>query len=730
VDSEGQTGILPSLELNPAGGARGYLGIELTKAPVNPGTYYILVESTGATPYRIRQGADLVRRAGQESEYLGAYALCTVAGVEILDENFGRPEAIPVNAPTLAYVRVVSASQAQSEQVLLSSQTEDGLSITNDVPLNVLRVGKAGVFVGPFALAPEGSEPQGNKRLPRISEPVPSGPVVPTRVGISTILATSTEGSGSRSASTKGTLRVRFMVRDQACVHTDDRCLTPSPDPQDPTRVGSVQETFIDPANNYSETVRLLIEALDTEGHTVTTSPKLKISETPNLTYHEDLRSSTTIDPDPDAIRRLFYDGWLGSSDIDEGKLDGSKVKLSNGRRIIRLASVASARHDPLASVTGEHHMLPWPYIGTLVLEGDKPGTFDPVTIDIEQWVDEQSYERRRTNQGAAWAPLASGQTGNGVIDWLEMKAWDALCALSPPPQGGEDTLRAVSGQVSSPLLWSGCESAKACDAYVMGGSDPGIVWWYPRNPTLRATGWRLVGSTRPVETGKMYFGLFLKIPANALASWTIAHESRHAWQFKLVQAQYNPSPLVDIDFDGLPAEPPVGSPELRDAPYGTCPTENPEFNSTGDAVGKNDGLPVQGSTWFWRQSAIERNAVRFESATMSNASPSCSDALLQVWKAGIFARGSVDSTHVADLGSFTKRFPGAMIRVDRAPVGMPCDCSQEGEPWSFQQFTHTDWGGEFSFHPQGQVGRYRFTVLRPLECAGQNSVCGCVEFE
>jgi len=39
VDSEGQTGILPSLELNPAGGARGYLGIKLTKAPVNPGTY-------------------------------------------------------------------------------------------------------------------------------------------------------------------------------------------------------------------------------------------------------------------------------------------------------------------------------------------------------------------------------------------------------------------------------------------------------------------------------------------------------------------------------------------------------------------------------------------------------------------------------------------------------------------------------------------------------------------
>jgi len=105
VNSDGMTGILPSLELNPAGGARGYLGIELTKAPVDPGTYYVLVESTGATPYRIRQGADLVRRAGQESEYLGAYAVCTVAGGEFLDESFQRIDPdILVSQPTPVWV--------------------------------------------------------------------------------------------------------------------------------------------------------------------------------------------------------------------------------------------------------------------------------------------------------------------------------------------------------------------------------------------------------------------------------------------------------------------------------------------------------------------------------------------------------------------------------------------------------------------------------------------------
>lgn len=72
VNSDGQTGILPALDLNASGATRGYLGIELTKAPINPGTYFILVESIGPTPYRIRQGADFVRRAGQESEYFGA----------------------------------------------------------------------------------------------------------------------------------------------------------------------------------------------------------------------------------------------------------------------------------------------------------------------------------------------------------------------------------------------------------------------------------------------------------------------------------------------------------------------------------------------------------------------------------------------------------------------------------------------------------------------------------
>ena len=51
VGSDPDTGTL-TVALNPPDGQRGYLGIELTRAPVAPGLYYLAVRSVGATPYR------------------------------------------------------------------------------------------------------------------------------------------------------------------------------------------------------------------------------------------------------------------------------------------------------------------------------------------------------------------------------------------------------------------------------------------------------------------------------------------------------------------------------------------------------------------------------------------------------------------------------------------------------------------------------------------------------
>jgi len=122
VDSDGMTGILPRLALNEPGGARGYLGIELTKAPVAPGTYYLWVESIGTTPYRVRIASNFATRDSQESEYRGGYAICTVAGVEILDESFGRLDDFELVGPTLAYVRAVGVSEGP-ETVVVDIET-------------------------------------------------------------------------------------------------------------------------------------------------------------------------------------------------------------------------------------------------------------------------------------------------------------------------------------------------------------------------------------------------------------------------------------------------------------------------------------------------------------------------------------------------------------------------------------------------------------------------------
>jgi len=47
-------GAIASYSVNPAGSSRGYLGIELLRAPTNPGTYYIQIESIDSI-YRIKQ---------------------------------------------------------------------------------------------------------------------------------------------------------------------------------------------------------------------------------------------------------------------------------------------------------------------------------------------------------------------------------------------------------------------------------------------------------------------------------------------------------------------------------------------------------------------------------------------------------------------------------------------------------------------------------------------------
>jgi len=70
-DQGNDTGILSSLNLNDAVAQRGYMGIELTKAPVNPGSTYIVVRSIGGTAYRIRWESQLIARSDPSEDLVG-----------------------------------------------------------------------------------------------------------------------------------------------------------------------------------------------------------------------------------------------------------------------------------------------------------------------------------------------------------------------------------------------------------------------------------------------------------------------------------------------------------------------------------------------------------------------------------------------------------------------------------------------------------------------------------
>ncbi len=70
MDSDPVTGTV-TVALNPPDGQRGYLGIELTRAPVAPGGYYLAVRSVGATPYRVRPAAHLTQRCPADADPAG-----------------------------------------------------------------------------------------------------------------------------------------------------------------------------------------------------------------------------------------------------------------------------------------------------------------------------------------------------------------------------------------------------------------------------------------------------------------------------------------------------------------------------------------------------------------------------------------------------------------------------------------------------------------------------------
>jgi len=153
-DSTPDDGVLDEIQLNPDGGgpgSRGYLGIELTKAPVEPGTYYIEIEpvDTPSPSYRIRRQANFIRdNQSDAGEFKGAFAICTVAGLEILDSDFSRIHNLDLAVARQIYLRLLDSAEG-SDSVEASAATYDsaGESVSQLDAVLLTRIGRGATFL-------------------------------------------------------------------------------------------------------------------------------------------------------------------------------------------------------------------------------------------------------------------------------------------------------------------------------------------------------------------------------------------------------------------------------------------------------------------------------------------------------------------------------------------------------------------------------------------------------
>jgi len=166
----------PPITVNPNGpgteDSRGYIGVELVKAPQNPGDYSIDVKSLGQN-YRLREESNLFTNG----EYQSAFAFVTVQGGEFLDESFRHIDPYVVDQPMTAYFRYVSDSTlpAGSQVVVRSASAADTAATLGTVTLSLTRLGSSNRYLTPaFTLTPPAAGPTpASIRVASVSQVLP-----------------------------------------------------------------------------------------------------------------------------------------------------------------------------------------------------------------------------------------------------------------------------------------------------------------------------------------------------------------------------------------------------------------------------------------------------------------------------------------------------------------------------------------------------------------------------
>jgi len=425
VDSEALTGVLSSLTLNEAGSQRGYLGIELTEAPVNPGTYFILVESIGSTPYRIRWQSQLFGRSAPEEDLKGGFVICTVLGGEILDENFQRVAEMLVDRPTQAYVRIVDPNQPAGEiDIAVSTYNSEDLPVSSDVPVAAARVGNSSTFIGAIVLTPLGYESLGIHH--EGASYAPQGPEALVDAGKGLAVA----------------LRNNFRVAYQS-IFLHPRLAVEwlneqgEPSGEQITRIVKVPDPTLCDHSLYVEETLLRVFAKNLLGRRLTKVDGLvRLDEKPDTAFpnSDDPRFpfTTTLD------WQYAYQGNRGaSSDLRQDRAPDTDpfaaIVLANGQtETLRLRSVAGPRlvTDNLGlSEPRGFFVRTWKAsievcesLPNTPCENTPVNRFVPVQATVDQWVDQQTYHRHSPGGGFQ---RENGQ--NEVRDWLEAVVWDAL---------------------------------------------------------------------------------------------------------------------------------------------------------------------------------------------------------------------------------------------------------------------------------------------------------------
>jgi hypothetical protein len=717
VDSEALTGVLSSLTLNEAGSQRGYLGIELTKAPVNPGQYFILVESIGSTPYRIRWQSQLIGRSTPDEDLKGGFVICTVLGGQFLDENFAPfPNGVlTVSQPTTVNLRVEIGGTGEVSTASLTSEKKDGSVFEGDVTLPMSRIGSTGMYFGALTAVPDGYPGD-----------IPTGrPVIHIPVGGGILTATQASGGGagaSQGLSAKAQsvqttlwarildffgprLVVRFLKR--GCTSVDDSCLTPAPDSSHPELAGTRQQTEIirnvgpfSSVDSYAERVNLRVDAVNPFLPNVpipSFSGKLLFEEIPNPEY---------MDQPGAGKSQRFYDGVNFSSRITvdgrllDAGLNEVVVNLAGGQAAFSLDSVATARYRSVSGV-----LIPstasTPYRATIqVRMAQSEGPWDasqPLESDafwLSQWVDERTYARDPT--GVAWG---ANDASNSATDWLEVRVMD-FC-VDPANASVAEAGTVLARVVGIQDIW---DPAGNMAQVTYNSQDPILSATIQMRPDYRP--YRIQPVDGPVAVYAV--GLENRYDYRFEFPRVVSHEARHCWQneFSTVDG------LTDADHDRLPATAPASSPEVTDAHYGSVPL-NPEFDFHGD--GFDEYLqPEYGAEAFC---AFERNAYRFE-ALFNGSTLQSADFL---WApippppgGGPAPLGGL-LFFKADPGSPDRTAGGTLIKVEAQGPGAECSATTG---WNFRTYSPTDPAGNLPL-VGANAGVYRLTVVPPREWVG-----------